>query len=213
MPDDHETFKPAEFRLPRIADDLAEVYVRIEYQEQVHQVELRCSDSLRSSFIHSLLTEAVEQVREQLNEAQTAKWKAAERAELALDAPRLPQGRPAQTRSPIVPGKWYREHTAQQLRAECDRRGVEVPRDVGNDISKLADLLNRDDRLPPSGSPSTTKCRAVVTRGTAKIRRPCHHSLNTDGTCPNEANHVRPDSEVANSEPPLGVKQSDDDLF
>lgn len=199
MPDKNETPKPTESRLPRIADGLAEVYVRIEYRNTVHQVELHCSDSLPGSFIHSLLTAAVEQVRDQLNEAQAEKWKAAERAELALAAPRLPQGQPVSTDSPIVPGKWYREHTAQQLRQECDRRGIDVLRDVGNDTDKLADLLNRDDQLPPSGAspgtPSGGPCRAIVLRGTAKIRRPCHHPLDADGTCPNASNHIGAEQE------------------
>lgn len=46
----------------------------------------------------------------------------------------------------LVPGKWYREHTAEQLVAEHTRRGIAVPVDAGDDVLALADSLNADDR-------------------------------------------------------------------
>lgn len=48
--------------------------------------------------------------------------------------------------SPIQPGKWYREHTVQQLVAEHQRRGVPVPDEAAEDVEMLADSLNADDR-------------------------------------------------------------------
>lgn len=47
--------------------------------------------------------------------------------------------------SPIQPGKWYREHTAQQLVDEHTRRGIPVPADAGDDVERLAESLNADD--------------------------------------------------------------------
>lgn len=44
----------------------------------------------------------------------------------------------------LIPGKWYREHTPEQLLAEYKRRGITPP--VFQTIDTLADGLNEDDK-------------------------------------------------------------------
>lgn len=63
---------------------------------------------------------------------------------------------------PIVPGKWYREHTAYQLRLEHDRRGL--PWAPSADARALADSLIADDvRREQLASLGTTAEQAANT--------------------------------------------------
>lgn len=48
---------------------LAEISVAIVYQHQVHRVDFQVSDFVPTAFVHSLLSEAVEQVRDSLRSA------------------------------------------------------------------------------------------------------------------------------------------------
>lgn len=48
--------------------------------------------------------------------------------------------------SDLTPGKWYREHTAEQLVAEHTRRRLAVPLGAHNDAQALANSLNEDDK-------------------------------------------------------------------
>jgi hypothetical protein len=185
-------------------DGMARVRIRVDYRGTAHEVELAASDTLSAAFIHSLLTEAVDRVRESLRtspdeHARIDREARAERnrellkaasdhaLEAGLGLPLVSTGvacraivvrqtsagevrascgatldpdgscpeddlhlnpnLQAPPGSSIQAGKWYREHTPVQLRAELVRRGIPVPGGAArDDVDKLSALLNRDDR-------------------------------------------------------------------
>jgi flavin-dependent thymidylate synthase len=50
------------------------------------------------------------------------------------------------TASPLRAGKWYREHTAQELRDEHTFRGLDIPQEGGHDVEQLARSLHANDK-------------------------------------------------------------------
>jgi hypothetical protein len=55
-----------------------------------------------------------------------------------------PIERPRAEDSPfLIPGRWYREHPAELLEAELDRRGLWIP--PGMNVPHMSDLLAADD--------------------------------------------------------------------
>jgi flavin-dependent thymidylate synthase len=53
------------------------------------------------------------------------------------------------TKSPLRPGKWYREHTVQELRDEHTYRGLHLPQEGGHDVEQLARSLRTNDKSKP----------------------------------------------------------------
>jgi flavin-dependent thymidylate synthase len=50
------------------------------------------------------------------------------------------------TKSPLRPGKWYREHTVQELRDEHAWRGLALPQEGSDDVERLAQSLMANDK-------------------------------------------------------------------
>jgi flavin-dependent thymidylate synthase len=50
------------------------------------------------------------------------------------------------TKSPLRPGRWYREHTVQELRDEHTFRGLALPQEDSDDVERLAQSLHANDK-------------------------------------------------------------------
>jgi thymidylate synthase ThyX len=127
------------------------------------------------------------------------------------------------TRSPLRPGKWYREHTVQELRDEHAWRGLALPQEGSDDVERLAQSLRANDgasvktgktpgadwlpepavrACPTCGSNAPERHPAVQHEGEVSIcRNPWHSSTHAGREALNKAiGHAYADQQKSASE-------------
>jgi hypothetical protein len=163
---------------------------------------LQVSDSVSRSFIHTLLTEAVERVRTSMNDDRNADYRPdATKTPPKTDFPNeLPLAAPLLPPNHGVPSK--KQQLADQYR---DRFSQDPPENIT--VSQLVSALNDSRPIPTAttGPQSNLpelggQCRALVWRpggvpGSSGRREPCgyqldRHDVTMDLICPNASNHI-----------------------
>lgn len=162
---------------------LAFVEVRIRHRGQDHRTMLRCSDSLSGAFVHSLLTEAINQVRDSYNQWETREKvsgleAAADQADAAAEtAWRAEQddqaGGVASEPFPVAEATPLPHNHLPDAECSCH-----CPR-----YTQVSSLPSKADQ-----------CTALVERRLSHnegIRREqCGHQTAPDGTCPQAKHHL-----------------------